>query len=232
MSQEHLLNHDFREQEHLLNHDFRERSQSTSTFSSDNSRWSSDNSHASHLQYIVHEFHGYGDCENEHDYSSFVPHSLFSSNSNTEDSCSNASNTKEGPYLVASVQQSASSSSSVPCNWSVGSVGHAEGRCLPCAHFHNVKNPCTNGAECTFCHLCPPGELKVRQTKMKEEKALAKQREMERQKAIHGRRKHRRGNAGSSKSTPVAAGRLVASGATGASSSPPVAPLTRGKFTL
>jgi len=33
--------------------------------------------------------------------------------------------------------------------------------CQPCAWFHKVAG-CQNGANCTRCHLCPEGELKVR----------------------------------------------------------------------
>jgi hypothetical protein len=43
---------------------------------------------------------------------------------------------------------------------SVGSAGHAKGRCKPCAFFH-VKG-CENGAVCRFCHLCEAGEKKRR----------------------------------------------------------------------
>jgi hypothetical protein len=43
---------------------------------------------------------------------------------------------------------------------SVGSVGHAKGRCKPCAFLH-VKG-CENGAVCRFCHLCEAGEKKRR----------------------------------------------------------------------
>jgi len=43
---------------------------------------------------------------------------------------------------------------------SVGSKGHARGRCKPCAFFH-IKG-CDNGALCKFCHLCDPGEKKRR----------------------------------------------------------------------
>merc|ERR1712151_94240 len=43
---------------------------------------------------------------------------------------------------------------------SVGSGGHAAGRCKPCAFIYNKG--CGNGIECEFCHLCPPGEKKRR----------------------------------------------------------------------
>jgi len=44
----------------------------------------------------------------------------------------------------------------------VGSQGHHLNNCSPCAHAH-AKRPCINGLQCSFCHLCPPGELKRRQ---------------------------------------------------------------------
>lgn len=48
--------------------------------------------------------------------------------------------------------------------WSVGSAAHETGSCKPCAFlWKDPKNPgCQNGPACTFCHLCPPGEVKAR----------------------------------------------------------------------
>eukprot|EP00929_Paragymnodinium_shiwhaense_P120239 TRINITY_DN92156_c0_g1_i1.p1 TRINITY_DN92156_c0_g1~~TRINITY_DN92156_c0_g1_i1.p1 ORF type:complete len:421 (+),score=90.41 TRINITY_DN92156_c0_g1_i1:209-1471(+) len=48
----------------------------------------------------------------------------------------------------------------------LGSMGHRTGRCKPCAFLHT--RGCVNGAECTFCHLCEPGEKKRRQKEKKE----------------------------------------------------------------
>lgn len=47
-----------------------------------------------------------------------------------------------------------------PCK---GSALHRIGTCKPCA-FHCQGGPeaCKNGIECTFCHLCEPGEKKRR----------------------------------------------------------------------
>jgi hypothetical protein len=45
---------------------------------------------------------------------------------------------------------------------SLGSEAHIKGTCNPCAHFHSRKG-CTNAGLCSFCHHCPPGELKRRQ---------------------------------------------------------------------
>lgn len=44
---------------------------------------------------------------------------------------------------------------------SLGSRGHAAGRCKPCAFFHTKG--CANDLKCDFCHLCEPGEKKRRQ---------------------------------------------------------------------
>eukprot|EP00928_Gymnodinium_smaydae_P073417 TRINITY_DN56625_c0_g1_i1.p1 TRINITY_DN56625_c0_g1~~TRINITY_DN56625_c0_g1_i1.p1 ORF type:complete len:345 (-),score=53.14 TRINITY_DN56625_c0_g1_i1:80-1018(-) len=43
-----------------------------------------------------------------------------------------------------------------PAETSVGSAAHASGNCKPCAFVHT--RGCNFGAECQFCHLCPPGE--------------------------------------------------------------------------
>lgn len=45
---------------------------------------------------------------------------------------------------------------------------HLQGRCKPCAYHLYKKDGCRWGAECEFCHLCKPGELKKRKkVKMK-----------------------------------------------------------------
>jgi len=43
----------------------------------------------------------------------------------------------------------------------VGSSGHYLGTCKPCAFL--FSKGCGTGVDCTFCHLCPPGEKKRRQ---------------------------------------------------------------------
>jgi len=47
---------------------------------------------------------------------------------------------------------------------SVGSANHGDGSCKPCAWL--FKGPagsgCKSGQSCTYCHMCPPGELKRR----------------------------------------------------------------------
>jgi len=43
----------------------------------------------------------------------------------------------------------------------IGSVGHSTGSCKPCAFFYT--RGCENGAQCSFCHLCPADEKRKRQ---------------------------------------------------------------------
>jgi len=50
---------------------------------------------------------------------------------------------------------------------SVGSAGHHIGRCKPCAFVHT--RGCSGGVTCTFCHLCQPGERKMRQKAKKQQ---------------------------------------------------------------
>jgi len=60
--------------------------------------------------------------------------------------------------------------------WSVGSAAHEIGTCKPCAFlWKDPKQPgCSNGRECTFCHLCPPGEVKARKKQKMFMRKLAK----------------------------------------------------------
>lgn len=48
---------------------------------------------------------------------------------------------------------------------SVGSSGHRLGRCKPCAFMY--KDGCRSGADCPYCHLCPPGEKQRRKRVMR-----------------------------------------------------------------
>jgi len=54
---------------------------------------------------------------------------------------------------------------------SLGSSGHAQGTCKPCAFLH--KQGCENGVACPFCHICESGEKRRRQ---REKKAILKAR--------------------------------------------------------
>jgi hypothetical protein len=49
----------------------------------------------------------------------------------------------------------------------LGSAGHHQMICKPCAFFH--KKGCNNGVQCLFCHLCEPGEI-IRRKKDKLER--------------------------------------------------------------
>lgn len=51
-----------------------------------------------------------------------------------------------------------------PPSATLGSVGHEVGNCKPCAFVYTKG--CQSGAQCAFCHLCPPGE-KDRRKKVK-----------------------------------------------------------------
>jgi len=50
-------------------------------------------------------------------------------------------------------------------NPSEGSSGHRLGRCKPCAFMY--KDGCRSGADCPYCHLCPPGEKQRRKRVMR-----------------------------------------------------------------
>jgi len=39
---------------------------------------------------------------------------------------------------------------------------HEQGKCSPCAYFYGKTDGCRQGSSCTYCHLCPPGEVKKR----------------------------------------------------------------------
>uniref|UniRef100_A0A7S4R696 C3H1-type domain-containing protein n=1 Tax=Alexandrium monilatum TaxID=311494 RepID=A0A7S4R696_9DINO len=69
---------------------------------------------------------------------------------------------------------------------SVGSAGHAQGSCKPCAFFHTVG--CTSGLACQFCHLCEAGERKRRRKeKLDARRASHKQRQASQQMAAASR---------------------------------------------
>jgi len=60
-----------------------------------------------------------------------------------------------------------------PSAISAGSAEHGSGNCKPCAFLHTKG--CENGSNCTFCHLCEPGEKKRRRKdKMEMQKSLRK----------------------------------------------------------
>lgn len=45
---------------------------------------------------------------------------------------------------------------------SAGSALHGTGNCQPCAWFWKAGRGCQNASTCSYCHLCPDGELKTR----------------------------------------------------------------------
>lgn len=63
----------------------------------------------------------------------------------------------------ASVNATAASMPGCPPSMiSMGSTRHREGTCRPCAWMHKSAAGCRNAERCMYCHLCPPGELKLR----------------------------------------------------------------------
>lgn len=61
---------------------------------------------------------------------------------------------------------------SVPCLGSadlpsIGSAGHQQGTCRPCAFFWRPPSSCQNGVFCEYCHMCGPAEKKRRQKEKK-----------------------------------------------------------------
>mmetsp|Transcript_107146 Transcript_107146/g.301573 ORF Transcript_107146/g.301573 Transcript_107146/m.301573 type:complete len:367 (-) Transcript_107146:129-1229(-) len=67
-------------------------------------------------------------------------------------------NTFENQSQGFAVQSGVPNSFAAP---SVGSQLHGTGKCNPCAWFWK-PNGCHNALNCTYCHLCPEGELKAR----------------------------------------------------------------------
>mmetsp|Transcript_99110 Transcript_99110/g.191464 ORF Transcript_99110/g.191464 Transcript_99110/m.191464 type:complete len:141 (+) Transcript_99110:94-516(+) len=48
--------------------------------------------------------------------------------------------------------------------YSLGSDGHSNNECKPCA-WHWKASGCSNGIQCTFCHLCSSTALKEKRKK-------------------------------------------------------------------
>lgn len=44
---------------------------------------------------------------------------------------------------------------------------HFRGECRPCLYYYKKEDRCRLGADCTRCHICTPGEVKVRVGAMK-----------------------------------------------------------------
>jgi len=70
------------------------------------------------------------------------------------------------PVLLLAEALPASGERKQQPQWSRGSEGHETRACAPCAFYWKEKG-CSSGADCTFCHLCGPGEKKKRQKEKK-----------------------------------------------------------------
>jgi len=74
----------------------------------------------------------------------------------------NATNSAAGRQLFTEAMDSATFDGAGVENLpSKGSAFHGTGRCSPCAWFWKPRG-CNSDKECTYCHLCPEGELKSR----------------------------------------------------------------------
>mmetsp|Transcript_27943 Transcript_27943/g.88793 ORF Transcript_27943/g.88793 Transcript_27943/m.88793 type:complete len:106 (-) Transcript_27943:95-412(-) len=58
----------------------------------------------------------------------------------------------------------------------IGSKSHYLRLCRPCAFVH--KGGCANGWECSFCHLCPAGEKRLRKKEHRRERIASRRRSM------------------------------------------------------
>jgi hypothetical protein len=70
--------------------------------------------------------------------------------------------------------------------WSVGSAQHNLGTCKPCAWLWKNENGCENGANCNFCHMCPPGEVKRRKKDKLAMRKMVKQFQKPQAQALQG----------------------------------------------
>jgi len=60
---------------------------------------------------------------------------------------------------------------SAPLLASKGSATHYSGDCKPCAWVWKAQG-CENGQDCEYCHVCPPGEAKLRKKVKEAQKTL------------------------------------------------------------
>jgi len=65
---------------------------------------------------------------------------------------------KKTPYVVDVVIKPTARGTNMS---RIGSAGHKNGICRPCAYFHKPSG-CVNIESCSYCHECPAGELKRR----------------------------------------------------------------------
>mmetsp|Transcript_73685 Transcript_73685/g.203433 ORF Transcript_73685/g.203433 Transcript_73685/m.203433 type:complete len:264 (+) Transcript_73685:81-872(+) len=62
--------------------------------------------------------------------------------------------------------------------WSEGAKGHEQGTCKPCA-WHWKREGCQKASRCTYCHMCPDGELRRRRWAKLEMRRRARKRSSE-----------------------------------------------------
>ncbi|KAF4751883.1 hypothetical protein FOZ63_003747 [Perkinsus olseni] len=106
---------------------------------------------------------------------------------------------------------------------SIGSRLHASGTCKPCAWFYHASG-CRHGAQCEFCHLCPPGEIKRRKKEKLQIIKLLKQTELHQQQQqppVHQQQEHHllTGDMYNTSVTPVSGGRHSSGAMSGSSAS-------------
>jgi len=75
-------------------------------------------------------------------------------------------NGESSPVHLFTVDSALPTLNSAGVEASIGSVGHDQGLCKPCAFFRNRS--CSLGASCSFCHLCNAGERKRRKKRLQE----------------------------------------------------------------
>lgn len=94
------------------------------------------------------------------------PQSFTIPEERSAEECSNSSSTRSIPMANMVSDQGVVLNISTmlpprPPVISVGSQAHQFGNCKPCGFVHKPEG-CSNGANCGYCHLCPPGTIKQR----------------------------------------------------------------------
>jgi hypothetical protein len=74
----------------------------------------------------------------------------------TQSSCGSIASTSA--RSISGYTESSANSDSSPTPEEV----HRSGNCVPCNYFLYKVDGCRQGDKCTFCHLCPKGEIKKR----------------------------------------------------------------------
>lgn len=97
-----------------------------------------------------------GDCCSCGSNSTRAPQSPDKTSISSRSLCSQTSPPGSGQLHIKSQPLDAA-----PESVSIGSLAHAVGECKPCAWFWKPEG-CKHREKCTRCHLCPPGEIKLR----------------------------------------------------------------------